>query len=472
MNIKKYLNNIRIQDEEKVSICEEFQKRNIMRLNISLRFLLPMFILFVFVFSLDYQNGSQIEKQWRTGIMAAHTITFFVLSLILISAYYINKKDIFTNRYSYFITHFTYIFTLLMGGVLAITDQLVTTSINPFMISCLVMPLFLIIHPRYTLIWYISATISFLIFEPITQSNHSILLSNTANGFAAATIGYALSVILWQINLSKARQERVISRQKEELEEQNAELIRKSEELRQAIQTKDKFFSIISHDLKSPFQGFIGLTQMMAEGNIDFSRSEITEYGKALYDTASTVYKLLENLLEWAKMQKNEIDFTPKNFSISETAGQIAEAFIQRANQKEITLIDDFPKNIAAYGDEKMINSVLRNLLSNAVKFTSRKGKVTINALETEDKMIQVSVEDNGIGMSSDDINNLFRLDKKVSSPGTEGEPSSGLGLLLCKEFVERNSGKIWASSTYGKGSTFTFTLPSARNNQSGNLLQ
>jgi signal transduction histidine kinase len=465
MNIKKYLNNIRIRDEEKVSICEEFQKRNIARLNISLRFLLPLFILFVFVFSLDYQKWNLIERQWRIGIITAHSITFFVLSFILISAYYINKKDIFTIRYSYFITHFTYIFTLLMGGVLAIIDQLVTTSINPFMISCLVMPLFLIIHPKFTLAWYLSTTISFLLLEPITQSNPSILLSNTANGLAAATIGYALSVILWQITLSKARQERVISKQKEELEEQNAELIRKSEELRQAIQTKDKFFSIISHDLKSPFQGFIGLTQMMAEGNIDFSRTEITEYGKALFETASTVYKLLENLLEWAKMQKNEIDFTPKKFSISETAGQIADAFAQRAGQKEILIVDNIPQNLNAYGDEKMINSVLRNLLSNAVKFTNRKGRVTISAHETEDKMIQVSVEDNGIGMPPDDIKNLFRLDKKVSSPGTEGEPSSGLGLLLCKEFVERNSGKIWAGSIYGTGSTFTFTLPSGGNN-------
>ena len=465
MDVKKYLNKILISDEENASVQEEFQKRNIMRLNISLRFLLPLFIIFIFFFSIDYDKSNIVEKQWRIGIITAHTITFFVLTFILISAFYINKKEIFKNRFSYSLTHFTYIFTLFMGGVLAITDQLVTTSINPFMISCLVMPLFLIIRPNYSLVWYISTTISFLLLEPITQSNPSILLSNTANGLAASTIGYALSVILWQINLSKFRQERVIRKQKEELEKQNAELLRKSEELRQAIQTKDKFFSIISHDLKSPFQGFIGLTQMMAEGNIDFSKSEITEYGKALYDTASTVYKLLENLLEWAKMQKDEMEFTPKNFSISEAAGQITEAFNQRASQKGILIIDNFPKILNAYGDEKMINSVLRNLLSNAVKFTNRHGKVTINAYETEDSMIQISVEDNGIGMSSDNINNLFRLDKKVSSPGTEGEPSSGLGLLLCKEFVERNSGKIWVNSTYGKGTAFYFTLPSARNN-------
>jgi len=460
MNIAEYLTNIRILEAEKESVLYEFQKRNITRLNMSVRFILPLFLILIFFFLLDLNKGSAIEQKWRIGIILSHSTLFFVLLCMLISSYYLCKKDEYTKNISFFTTHFTYFFPLFIGGVLATIDQLVTTAINPFIITCLVMPLFLIIRPLYSLFWYTLAIIIFLIIEPITQSNPNILLSNTANGISAATMGYALSVILWQINLKKFRQELIINKQNEVLEKQNAKLILNTKELNHAIQTKDKFFSIISHDLKSPFQGFIGLTQLMAEGNIDISKAELMGFSKSLHDSASTVYKLLENLLEWAQMQKGEISFAPHSFLLSEAVEQIINTFKQRADQKGITILNDFPSNQYVFGDDKMINAVLRNLLSNAVKFTRRNGNIIVGAKETEDKMLEIFVNDNGVGLSPRDVNNLFKIEEKVSSPGTDGELSSGLGLLLCKEFVEKNGGKIRAESQQETGSTFYFTVP------------
>ncbi|MCK9211234.1 MAG: HAMP domain-containing histidine kinase [Ignavibacteriaceae bacterium] len=245
----------------------------------------------------------------------------------------------------------------------------------------------------------------------------------------------------------------IIKQAEEEIKIRNEQLSRSNAE-------KDKFFSIIAHDLKSPFQGLLGLTEMMASGNEEFSKDELLEYGKSMHKSASTLFQLIENLLEWAQMQRGSISFTPKELNLSTFALQNIEIINQRAVQKGITISNEIPESLKVNADEKMVNTVLRNLLSNAVKFTKRDGKIIIRSKKTEDEMVEVSVQDTGVGMSEKDVKRLFKIEEKVSKKGTEGELSTGLGLLLCKEFVEKHGGKIWAESQQNVGSTFYFTLP------------
>jgi PAS domain S-box-containing protein len=238
------------------------------------------------------------------------------------------------------------------------------------------------------------------------------------------------------------------------------ELKKSREQLIQLNATKDKFFSIIAHDLKSPFNGFLGLTELMADKTENFSLAEFTEQSKSLNKTAKNLYKLLENLLEWAQVQNGSINFTPQNSDLSKLVSQSVDTISQRALQKGITIINEVANSQKIYADEKMIGTVLRNLLSNAVKFTRKDGKVIASSKRLDNGTIEVSVTDNGVGIPEKDVNRLFRVEEKVSTKGTDGELSTGLGLLLCKEFIEIHSGKIWAESKENTGSTFYFTLP------------
>jgi signal transduction histidine kinase len=196
--------------------------------------------------------------------------------------------------------------------------------------------------------------------------------------------------------------------------------------------------------------------------NEDFTKAELTESSKFMHESALTLFKLIENLLEWAQTQRGTISFTPQELNLSDIAIQNIGIINQRALQKGITIINEVMVTEKIYVDIKMIDTILRNLLSNAVKFTRRDGKVIVRAKKTKGEMVEVSVSDTGVGISEEDIKKLFKIEEKVSSKGTDGELSTGLGLLLCKEFVEKHGGKIWVESEVGKGSKFIFTVPIA----------
>ena len=233
-----------------------------------------------------------------------------------------------------------------------------------------------------------------------------------------------------------------------------------NQELSKLNSEKDKFFSIIAHDLRSPFQGFLSLTEMMADKGEEFSHDDFVEFSKNLNKAAQNLYRLLENLLAWSQVKNGTIDFIQKDFDLSTIVLQNIDTFNQRAKQKGITIIEEIDHEQKVFADDKMISSVLRNLISNAVKFTKKDGQVTIKAKTVSNGKIEISVEDTGIGISERLANNLFKIDEKVGRKGTDGELSTGLGLLLCKEFVEKHGGKIWVESEEGKGSKFIFTLP------------
>ena len=279
----------------------------------------------------------------------------------------------------------------------------------------------------------------------------------------AATLNFIIDITeqkLAEIELMRLNEELRISKDmiEENLSQKNV-LVEKLEKLNSE---KDKFFSIIAHDLRSPFQGFIGLTEIMVEEINILSKSELSDMSSDLNKSVNSLYKLLQNLLEWSQMQKGTINFAPNEWKLSEIVWQSYENLLQRANQKGIKMENNISDSIKVYADEKMLNTVVRNLLSNAVKFTRADGRVRISAKEIGNKMVEVSVSDTGVGLSENDINKLFKLDEKVRKAGTDGEPSTGLGLLLCKEFVEKHGGKIWVESKENIGSAFYFTVQSA----------
>jgi signal transduction histidine kinase len=224
---------------------------------------------------------------------------------------------------------------------------------------------------------------------------------------------------------------------------------------------KNKFFSIIAHDLKGPFQGFLGLTQTLAEDATNYSKEELTQLGWEMNKTASKLFILLKNLLDWAQMQKGSMSFQPAEISLHNLIANNVEAIKWRSDQKAITVNNMVTGILHVFGDNNMINSVLMNLISNAVKFTPRNGTITLKANKTSKHIVEITVSDTGVGIRNNVIEKLFKLGEKTGTEGTEGEQSTGLGLLLCKEFVEKNGGRIWVESEEGKGSTFYFTLPS-----------
>ena len=239
-----------------------------------------------------------------------------------------------------------------------------------------------------------------------------------------------------------------------------AEILHKTKQLQSLNSEKDKFFSIIAHDLRSPFQGLLYLTELMAEGKESFTVAELTEFSKSLNTSANNICKLLENLLEWAMIQNDSGSFDPKEVAFSAIVDQNIRLMEERAVQKGITIVNKVPDNQKIYADEKMIDAILRNLMSNAVKFTIRGGKVNIKSEIIGKRLLEISVTDTGIGMSEGLIEKLFKIDGQIGSKGTDGEPGTGLGLILCKEFVEKHSGKIWVESEEGRGSKFMFTIP------------
>jgi signal transduction histidine kinase len=239
-----------------------------------------------------------------------------------------------------------------------------------------------------------------------------------------------------------------------------AEIKSKNEELLKLVTEKDKLFSIIAHDLRSPFSGFLGLTEIMVDDIEDISLEEMKELALAMRKSAKNVFKLLENLLEWARMEQGLIPFNPVRMNIPTLLNECILLLVESINRKKITIEQNVATDLVVVADRYMLEAILRNLISNAIKFTTNDGEIYISAVIKMDKCIEISVKDSGIGMNAEMVEHLFELSAKSGRKGTAGEPSTGLGLVICKEFVEKHQGRIWVESVVAMGSTFFFTIP------------
>lgn len=223
--------------------------------------------------------------------------------------------------------------------------------------------------------------------------------------------------------------------------------------------TKDKFFSIIAHDLRGPFNNILGFTELVIENTNKLEVSEYEKYFGIINSSAKKTLLLLDDLLDWAKSQTGQISFNPQKQVFSSTTQEIFKLLNESAKNKNITLNFFESENIEVFADTNMFKTILRNLISNAIKFTDADGKINVYATQN-DKFTEIAVHDNGVGIHEERQNKLFGLEVNESSYGTANEKGTGLGLTLCKEFVEKHGGKIWVESKLGKESVFKFTLP------------
>jgi PAS domain S-box-containing protein len=237
-------------------------------------------------------------------------------------------------------------------------------------------------------------------------------------------------------------------------------IIKAELELRELNAEKDKFFSILAHDLRGPLSSFVGATEMLFEDILTMEKVEVKAIIESMKKSASNIYSLLENLLEWSRLVRNRMDFTPEKFNLKNKIEACTGILSENASKKRIEMEINIPDDIEVTADKHMFDGIIRNLVSNAIKFTPVGGKVSVTADYKSDHSIEVKIHDSGIGMTPELKNKLFLLSGKTNRPGTEGEPSSGLGLLLCKEFIEKHGGELWVESEVGKGSTFSFVIP------------
>jgi two-component system, sensor histidine kinase and response regulator len=230
-------------------------------------------------------------------------------------------------------------------------------------------------------------------------------------------------------------------------------------ELQQANASKDKLLSIIAHDLRNPFSVLITFSKLLLDTLDDFSREDILIYLNTFYQTSKQGYNLLDNLLNWSKSQTGKMEISADIIDLKDLVEENVTLLNSQASAKKIEMTNNVPEGLKAVADLNMILTVVRNLISNAIKFTHEGGKIIITGKSTKNH-VEISVEDTGVGMIESDLDKIFRIDIKHSTVGTADERGSGLGLVLCKEFVEKNFGVLKASSELGKGSKFSFTLP------------
>ena len=267
------------------------------------------------------------------------------------------------------------------------------------------------------------------------------------------------------LNVAKALEESFESKKRLESEIQErkraqATIQMYSRQLEESNISKDKFFSILAHDLKSPFHALLGYSEILRTDFDQLGNEERRKFIEIIYQSSKIIYDLLENLLQWAKLQTGKMTITPVLFDISREADSVIDLLQGQAIKKRIEIKSLIPEITMVYADNTMVKIILQNIINNAIKFTPLNGEVTLEAVLREYKHMEIRITDTGVGIAPEDLKQLFRIDAQFTRKGTANETGTGLGLILCKEFTEKNGGKIWVDSMPGKGSTFFFTLP------------
>lgn len=273
-------------------------------------------------------------------------------------------------------------------------------------------------------------------------------------GFEVGGVDYIVKPLYHEEVLARVSAHLTIQRQRKQLQAQTAQL-------EESNASKDKFFSIVSHDLQSSFEELLHFTEFIAENIQTSGPEEIEEIVGTLKTSVGNLYELLKNLFTWASVQRGKMEYYPQYVDVCEIITRNITLFQSEAEQKQISLKNLISSELPVYADAGAVYAVIRNLFSNAIKFTKSGGQVTIEATQN-DAEVEISVADTGIGMSPEDVAKLFRIDIKHHRVGTSGEEGIGLGLVLCKEMIEKSGGKLVLESKPGKGTTAKFTLPKA----------
>ncbi|MDB5256038.1 MAG: hypothetical protein JWM14_733 [Chitinophagaceae bacterium] len=430
-------------------IQREVRKANLIRTVITTCGALLFSAAVISAFYPNRTNGTALEIEWRTSVIQLNVYMIFInVSIAFVGLYSLRYKE--PTHWLY--TYLPYVLLVVLGvwGIAGtVFHQLVSWTITPFMLACFVFVM-LLMRPVILFYYFAFLYVIFYFFVSINQSNPNYVLLNRVLGLGTLVVSYCFSLLTWNNNLIRFRQNRLIELQTEELKESNA--------------SKDKFFSILSHDLKGPIATSLLLTELLQEDNVgEQERKEIQQLFRSSLENVS---RLLNNVLLWANNQTGKISFNPTSLELKAIVDEDIQLLHAMAIHKNITIVNEVAKDFMLHADHHMMHTIIRNLLTNAIKFSHSEGKVFISAehiTKNDLCFAKLSIVDNGIGIPPSLLGDLFKLDKKVATPGTNNETGTGLGLILCKDFIEKHNGKLLVESAEPTGSRFTILLPVQR---------
>jgi two-component system sensor histidine kinase/response regulator len=393
----------------------------------------------------------------------------FILSLSLfLVLLWTFRRPYLKNRIGKYIPHLVFFLVTLWGTFVTIFDQQVSSSLTSFILGSIVCSLILLIHPRRMFCYLLLISLILYVGVIQYQSDPMIQLTNLTEAFCTVVVCYGLSITQWRKHLVSFRQRRLIKSQQETLKENYEQLKESSEQLEQLNQSKDKFFAILAHDLRGPISSTLALTEMLDEGLFESDEKERRRMYGLLQNSLNTTGKLLENVLLWSRSHMGTLTFKPVTLNLYELIENNIALLQIMAAHKDIIIRNKVAEQLETEADLDMINTIVRNLLSNAIKFTPNGGQVEVLSAKhtdprTHQSYISLSVRDYGIGMNSKTMDNLFKIDKKVVNNGTNNETGTGLGLILCQDFIHKHEGQLKVESILGTGTTFTITIPTGQ---------
>ena len=400
--------------------------------------------------------GTPFHVFWQHADLVLNEIVLVIFVVLALFAAFIFKYKMSQTAWTDVFTQLVFIVVTLWGALGSVADQEISSSIVSLLIVCVSMSISLMVKPWKAILIFGVAYLLFYVGSGYTQSNLQVLSFNRSAAFWSVCVSAALSIFFWKNNVTRITQSKIIDKQKKELENNYFKLLQSSEELKTAIATKNKFFSIISHDLRGPLTATYSLTQMMIEVGQDDSPAERDKALKIIDGGLQNILKLLEDLLLWSETQTHTISFRPVQLNLFDATHNSLALLELAAAEKDIELVNEIGPAIFVNADKNMLNTIVRNLLSNAIKFSNPGNKVKLYTQAIHNNgtgnYVSVIVEDNGIGISKKTLDNLFKIEHKITTPGTQKERGTGLGLILCRELIDIHKGFVNVTSQIGVG--------------------
>ncbi|MFY8021630.1 MAG: sensor histidine kinase [Bacteroidia bacterium] len=430
-----------------LSVNQEINRNNIQRIfyiSIPVCFI---HALHIYSFRPTEELVSNNVLLWKQGIFLSHIIGFFASLIFGIVAYSIVKKGNKPGLISQILQHAIVFVYLLLSVTIVAIDQRISANNTPYLLVSIAVPVISLLPPFASILYHFITFIYYYYAMGMMQNNEDLLLSLRVNGITFATIAVMVNFLVWKFTRLSIFQKELINNQKIELEKAN--------------ETKDKFFSIIAHDLKGPIGNINKGLEMIDEEEDELDEEDKKNLIKHIKTSAKSTFDLLDNLLKWAMMQKGELAFQIVKCDFNSILNECIQLLKGTAINKNIEIVFEKVSPIQILADESSVKTICRNIISNAIKYSNPNSSIFIS-LATNNNYAELVIKDMGIGMDENKTANLFSLVKNTSMPGTSGEKGTGLGLIICKEFIEKNHGSIQVKSETGKGSSFIIHLPLA----------
>lgn len=429
---------------------DAFWKRDLSTVN---RRMFPLFVYLSLLVLVMYSIVDYFTARDHWSQLAWLRITLFVVGIVVMVLFKKGKLNLTRSVDIYVVA--IYLFLAYGASLLSREEAFLTWNLTTAL-TVLVWPTLLVaVSFRRVMYLNYALLLAYMVFFEL--SNTMSYRDLAVYGGIFMFIALVVSPYLVKVRIDAMKRN---ARLRFDMRKVNENLRKANEQLAELNASKDKFFSIISHDLRSPFNSLINLSMLLKDDGENMECSETREYADIIHRTSLKTYNLLQNLLDWSRSATGAILYEPESMHLLNVIADMVESLESSASTKQVRLDVDVKSEDIVKADRNMIATVLRNLVGNAIKFTPEGGTVTIEIADSEPGWVAVSVRDTGVGIATDRIPDMFDISKVKSTPGTNDEKGSGLGLILCKEFVDYHGGRIWVDSTEGEGSVFTFTLP------------